>query len=65
MGENDEFTTVSQLEGMVEKMRRNGRSGRVDIEVVPNVGHFQLESPSYDSLVSKLILDWLEHHALE
>ena len=61
MGENDEFTTVHQLEEMVEKMKRNCPSGRVDTEIVPGVGHFQLESPGYDPVVSKLILEWLDN----
>lgn len=61
MGENDEFTTVHQLEKMVEKMKRNCTSDRVDIEIVSGVGHFQLESPSYDPIVSNLILEWLDN----
>lgn len=60
MGENDEFTTVSQLEEAVAKMKANCSSGRVDTHVVSDIGHFQLESPSYDAFVSKLAIDWLE-----
>ena len=79
MGENDEFTTVDQLERMASKMRQHnvvhgtkcgnasskdsdsdvGSSARIDVEVVPNVGHFELESSSYDSIVSNLVMDWL------
>ena len=62
MGERDEFTSVAQLEEMTHKMRANNCEvdGNVDIEIVPSVGHFELESPRYDSLVSKLVLDWLD-----
>ena len=42
---------------MVKKMRSNSK---VDIEIVANVGHFELESPNYDALVSKLVLEWLD-----
>jgi len=59
MGENDEFTTVTQLKEMVQKMKRNCTCNRVDSVVVPNVGHFQLESPSYDPIVSKISISWL------
>lgn len=62
MGERDEFTSVAQLEGMTHKMRSQNSEddGNVDIKIVPNVGHFELESPRYNSLVSKLVLDWLD-----
>ena len=62
MGERDEFTSVAQLEEMTHKMRAQNSedNGIVDIEIVPSVGHFELESPRYDSLVSKLVLDWLD-----
>lgn len=60
MGQKDEFTSVSQLTEAVKKMKSNCSSGRVDTHVVPNVGHFQLESPTYDPFVSKLIIDWLD-----
>ncbi|KAL7487291.1 hypothetical protein ACHAW6_013250 [Cyclotella cf. meneghiniana] len=59
MGENDEFTTVTQLEQMVEKMRANCSTSIVDTEIVPKVGHFQLESPGYDPFVSNIIMEWL------
>jgi hypothetical protein len=53
---------VAQLEEMTHKMRAQNSedNGIVDIEIVPSVGHFELESPRYDSLVSKLVLDWLD-----
>ena len=56
MGEGDEFTSADQLEKMVHKMRANGT---VDVEIVANVGHFELESPSYDRLVANVVLNWL------
>ena len=59
MGENDEFTAVDQLEAMVSEMKKVGENLTVDSVIVPNVGHFELESPSYDGLVAKMILDWL------
>ena len=54
--ERDEFTSVDQLERMGKRMRggeegANG-GGFVDVEIVPGVGHFQLESPGYDELVA-------------
>ena len=57
MGGNDEFTSINQLEDMIKKMRSNSK---VDTEIVANVGHFELESPTYDALVSKLVLEWLD-----
>lgn len=58
MGERDEFTSVDQLEKMAKKMKANGH--HVDMKIVADVGHFELESSSYDSLQAKMILDWLE-----
>lgn len=60
MGERDEFTTVEQLEQMVQKMKANSNERIADIEIVPNVGHFELESPGYDPLVAKISLEWLD-----
>lgn len=63
MGERDEFTSVDQLEDMAQKISaQNGYEGNVKIEIIPNVGHFELESPNYDLLVSKIILNWLDKH---
>ncbi len=63
MGERDEFTSVDQLEQMAKRMRgeegANG-GGVVDIEIVPGVGHFEWESPGYDELVARTVLDWLD-----
>ena len=60
MGEKDEFTSVSQLEQVVARMKSNCSPGRVDTHIVPDVGHFQLESPTYDPFVSKVIIEWLD-----
>ena len=59
MGEKDEFTSVHQLEGMAAKMRRANGSN-VDVDIVGSIGHFELESPSYDHMVARKILDWLD-----
>jgi len=63
MRERDEFTSVNQLERMAKRMRgeegANG-GGVVDIEIVPGVGHFELESPGYIKLVARKVLDWLD-----
>ena len=59
MGENDEFTSVDQLDSMVARMKSVNPTRKVDIEIVPRVGHFQLESPSYDSFVSDKVVQWL------
>jgi pimeloyl-ACP methyl ester carboxylesterase len=62
MGERDEFTSVDQLEQMAKRMRGEGVNGGgiVDVEIVPGVGHFELESPGYDELVARTVLDWLD-----
>ena len=63
MRERDEFTLVNQLERMAKRIRgeegANG-GGIVDIEIVPGVGHFELESPDYVELVAWMVLDWLD-----
>ena len=56
MRERDEFTSVDQLERMGKRMRgEEGANG-----IVPGVGHFQLESPGYDELVTWTVLNWLD-----
>lgn len=55
MGEHDEFTSVTSLKAMVQKMR--GQLNELVIE--PGVGHFELEQPSYDGRVAELFLKWL------
>ena len=56
MGERDEFTSVEQLKRAARRMEAHGR---VDVEIVPGVGHFELESSRYDPLVADLVLHWL------
>lgn len=60
MDENDEFTSVDQLESMVARMKSVNPNCRVDVDVVPRVGHFQLESPSYNPVVAETVVQWLE-----
>jgi hypothetical protein len=67
MGERDKFTSVGRLEGMARKMRGgegDGNDGNdgivVDVRIVPDVGHFELESPRYDGCVASTVLDWLD-----
>ncbi|KAL3758456.1 hypothetical protein ACHAWU_004299 [Discostella pseudostelligera] len=61
MGERDEFTSVDQLKDMANKMRaQNSNESNVVVEIVPKVGHFELESPRYDPLVAMIVLDWLD-----
>ena len=63
MRERDEFTLVNQLERMAKRIRgeegANG-GGIVDIEIVPGVGHFKLESPGNGKLIVRTVLDWLD-----
>jgi len=62
MRERDEFASMDQLERMGKRMIGeegvNG-GGVVDVEIVPGIGHFQLESPGYDELVARTVLNWL------
>ena len=37
-----------------------GGAGIVDVEIVPDVGHFELERSGYDELVARMVLDWLD-----
>jgi len=59
MGENDEFTSVDQLESIVDRMKLVNPNCRVDVEIVEKVGHFQLESSSYDPVVAEKVVQWL------
>lgn len=60
MGENDEFTSVEQLESMVARMKSVNPNCKVEVDVVPSVGHFQLESPNYDPVVAEKVVQWLQ-----
>mmetsp|Transcript_7611 Transcript_7611/g.13432 ORF Transcript_7611/g.13432 Transcript_7611/m.13432 type:complete len:257 (+) Transcript_7611:127-897(+) len=56
MGEKDEFTSVDQLKKMAQRMQAHGQ---VDVETVAGVGHFELESSTYDPMVAELVLGWI------
>lgn len=58
MGERDEFTSVHRLEHMASKMKENSKV--VDVEIVSDVGHFELESSNYDPTVANIVMDWLD-----
>ncbi|KAL1504314.1 hypothetical protein AB1Y20_010720 [Prymnesium parvum] len=58
MGENDEFTSVHTLRAYMAKAR--GLPETKSVIIVPKVGHFELESPHYDSLVTSYILNWIK-----
>ena len=63
MRERDEVTSVDQLERMGKRMRGEERAnggGVVDVEIVPGIGHFQLERPGYDKLVARIVFYWLD-----
>ena len=53
MGTNDGFTSVKQLESKLKSA-----AGRVEMHLVPNVGHFQMEGPAYDEMMASLIADF-------
>mmetsp|Transcript_29245 Transcript_29245/g.42415 ORF Transcript_29245/g.42415 Transcript_29245/m.42415 type:complete len:229 (+) Transcript_29245:156-842(+) len=57
MGDQDEFTSVAQLE---QKVAYGGRSGPCESIIVPRCGHFQLESPAYDQHVAQYIMEWIK-----
>ena len=57
MGDRDEFTSESQLRGMLEKVRRDTPCESV---IYPGCGHFELESPAYDGRVSQTVLEWID-----
>jgi len=63
MRERGELKSVNQLERMAKRMRgEEGVNGGdvVDVEIVPGVGHFELESPGYGELIARTVLDWLD-----
>eukprot|EP00041_Stephanoeca_diplocostata_P013319 m.233367 g.233367 ORF g.233367 m.233367 type:complete len:272 (-) comp19293_c0_seq2:531-1346(-) len=53
MGEHDEFTSVHKLETKVAAARGTWNK----MIVVPDVGHFELESPSWDAKVVELLME--------
>ncbi len=62
MGERDEFTSVDQLKQLAKGMKCEGLNGGgiVGIEIVPGIGHFELESPGYNELIAQAVLDSLD-----
>ena len=61
-GTRDEFTTPSQLRGLIDKMDKRSVS---QVYLEEGVGHFALESPQYDSLMADLTCDFIRKHCLE
>ena len=55
-GDRDEFTSPQTLAKMVDR----AQPGTLESIVVPGVGHFELEMPSYDGAVANWVLDWVE-----
>ena len=58
-GEHDEFSSVATLNKMVGRA-----AGKNRVVVVPEVGHFELESPAYDDHVAELTISWLRDEGL-
>ena len=58
-GEHDEFSSVATLNKMVGRA-----TGQNKVVVVPEVGHFELESPAYDDHVAELTISWLRDAGL-
>lgn len=57
-GSEDGFTSVGQLYERVSAC-----AGDVnEVHIVPDVGHFELESPEYDPIVADRILQFLDAH---
>eukprot|EP00252_Welwitschia_mirabilis_P006603 TRINITY_DN17492_c0_g1_i1.p1 TRINITY_DN17492_c0_g1~~TRINITY_DN17492_c0_g1_i1.p1 ORF type:complete len:233 (+),score=46.63 TRINITY_DN17492_c0_g1_i1:113-811(+) len=50
MGTSDGFTSVKQLENKLKIA-----AGRVETHLIPAVGHFQMEGPTYDEQMADLI----------
>lgn len=60
MGDRDEFTSEATLRTKVAK----AREGTIcECVVFPNVGHFELESPSYDEDVAACTIEWLQERS--
>jgi uncharacterized protein len=54
MGDKDGFTSVKQLEARVASCK-----GFTSSVIVPNVGHFELETDHYDVYITDIIIKWL------
>eukprot|EP00968_Pinguiococcus_pyrenoidosus_P014021 scaffold1277_cov253-Pinguiococcus_pyrenoidosus.AAC.26 len=55
MGSKDQYTSVSHLKKRVQKA-----NGTVQMSVVENVGHFELEQPAYERQLGDIIVGWIE-----
>jgi hypothetical protein len=55
MGTTDGFTSVKQLESKLKTA-----TGRVETKLVPGVGHFELEGPSYDRQMVDYIVEFAD-----
>ncbi|KAL7069354.1 hypothetical protein ACR3K2_02890 [Cryptosporidium serpentis] len=55
MGESDGFTSIEVLNKILEKCQEPKSKC-----IVPNVGHFKLESPYYDDYIAEKILDFIK-----
>ncbi|KAJ7517527.1 hypothetical protein O6H91_21G027500 [Diphasiastrum complanatum] len=53
MGTRDGFTSVKQLENKLKSA-----AGTVETHLVPGVGHFEMEGPTYDAKMADLIIDF-------
>eukprot|EP00250_Pteridium_aquilinum_P026378 c32923_g1_i1 orf=74-757(-) len=53
MGTSDIFTSVKQLQNKVKSA-----AGRVEMHLVPGVGHFEMEGPDFDDQMATLIADF-------
>lgn len=54
MGSKDGFTSVAQLDSMTKKMEK------VQYKIVPDAGHFTLESGEYSDIMSDFIADFMK-----
>ena len=61
MGNRDEFTSETQLRGMLKKVRRGSP---IETVIYEGCGHFELESPAYDEQVAQTVLDWINKQGL-
>jgi len=61
VGDKDEFTSMSQYNSKMSKLR--GISNHM--KVIEGKNHFQIESPEYDATVSQWIDDFLRNFVLQ
>mmetsp|Transcript_106403 Transcript_106403/g.129743 ORF Transcript_106403/g.129743 Transcript_106403/m.129743 type:complete len:262 (+) Transcript_106403:43-828(+) len=60
MGDSDEFTSVKQLNKYIKKMKGNVNKSII----VPNVGHFGLEGPSFDTTIVKYAHEFIQKYSI-